>query len=98
MNTVKTIGDVTHGVTSEFQGAVFLNDVRLAYEILDEILHENWFCEDAVCGWTDIVVSEDRYYAAFGEDSVMVQGARLIYTEIEPTADMIKRFESFQQH
>jgi hypothetical protein len=98
MNTVKTIGDVTHGVTSDFQGAIFLNSAYLAYEILDKLLNEGWFPADSVCGWTDIAVNKEKYYAVYGEDSVMVQGARLIYTEIEPTADMIKRFESFQQH
>lgn len=98
MNTVKTIGKVNHSRTSEFQQAVFLNDPSVAYEVLDELLESGWYPENAQSEWTDIAVLDGKYYAAFGEDSVMVQDAKLIYIEVEPTENMIKEFEYFKQY
>ena len=98
MNTVKTIGNVNHSKTSEFQSAVFLNDASVAFEVLNELLEAGWYPENTDCAWTDIAVFEDKYYAAFGEDAVTVSDAELIYVEIEPTPGMVKEFEYYQQY
>lgn len=99
MNTLKTIGNIVHSRTNEFQQAVFLNDASIAYETLDEILGPGgWYPENAQSEWTDIAVLDGKYYAAFGEDSVMAQDAKLIYIEVEPTENMIKEFEYFKQY
>ena len=98
MNTQKTMGNVTHSRTSEFQKAVFLNDASVAYEILDELLQAGWYPNDNTDAWTDIAVLDEKYYAAFGEDSVTASDANLIYVEIEPSAGMIKEFEYFKQY
>lgn len=93
---MKTIGEITHSRTSEFQNAIFLNDPAIAYAILDTHLGPGgWYPENTGCYWTDIAVHEERYYAAYGEDSVMTQDAKMIYIEIEPTAGMKKTFESY---
>lgn len=98
MNTIKTIGNVTHSRTSEFQKAVFINDASVAYEILDELIEGDWYPFDTDCAWTDIAVIDGKYYAAFGEDSVFASDSKLIYVEIEPTRGMIKEFEYFKQY
>jgi hypothetical protein len=68
----KTIGSLTNSRTSEFQGATFLNDASVAYNILDELLGPGgWYPENTTDAWTDIAVLDGKYYAAFGEDSVM---------------------------
>lgn len=95
---MKTIGSITHGSTSEFQQATFLNDSFAAYTILDEELDPGWYPEDPCCAWTDIAVLDGKYYAAFGEDSVMTQDAKLIYIEIEPSASMKKEYEYIKQY
>lgn len=87
MTTVKTIGNITNSRTSEFQQAVFLNDASVAYEILDELLESGWYPQDATTEWTDIAVLDDKYYACFGEDSVMTD-SEIIYIQIEPIASM----------
>lgn len=93
MKTIKTIGSLTYSHTSEFQQAVFLNDPYAAYEVLDERLGPGgWYPENTDRGWTDIAVLEGKYYAAFGEDSVMTQDAKLVYIEIEPTSKMKEEF------
>lgn len=98
MTTIKTIGNVTHSRTSEFQKAVFINDASAAYEVLDELLEAGWYPENAQAEWTDIAVLDGKYYAAFGEDAVTASDAKLIYVEIEPTSGMVKEFEYFQQY
>ena len=95
---MKTIGNITQSTTSEFQQALFLNDPSTAYEILDELLESNWYPEDAETEWTDIVVMDGKYYAAFGCDAVTVSDANLIYIEIEPTELMIKEYQYFQSY
>lgn len=88
---MKTIGNLTHSWTSEFQKANFLNDSSVAYSVLDGLLGPGgWYPENSTDAWTDIAVMDGKYYAAFGEDSVMASDARLIYVEIEPTESMRK--------
>ena len=98
MNTLKTIGNINHGRTSEFQKAIFLNDASVAYDVLDELLETGWYPENNMDAWTDIAVLDEKYYAAFGEDAVTVSDAKLIYVEIKPTAGMISEFEYFKQY
>lgn len=96
---MKTIGNSTHTRTSEFQKATFLNDSSIAYDILDSLLGPGgWYPEDTDTAWTDIAVLDGKYYAAFGEDSVMTEDAKLIYVEIEPTKGMIENFEYFSKY
>lgn len=95
---MKTIGKITHGQTNEFQGATFLNDASIAYEILDELLNAGWYPENADTEWTDIAVLDDRYYACFGEDAVTAQSANIIYVEIVPTQSMIDNYNYFRQY
>src|SRR5690606_26407761 len=99
METIKTIGSLTYSHTGEFQQAVFLNDPYTAFEVLDELLAGcwyPWYPENTNC-WTDIAVLEGKYYAAFGEDSVMTQDAKLVYIEIEPTSKMEEEFNYIKQ-
>lgn len=95
---MKTIGTLTHSTTSEFHGAKFLNDSSTAYYILDNILVTGWYPLITDCAWTDIAVVDGKYYAAFGEDSVMTNDSELIYIEIKPTKLMIKEYEYFKQY
>lgn len=97
MATLKTIGSINNSMTSEFQQAVFLNDAAIAYETLDELLDAGWYPENAQSEWTDISVLDGKYYACFGEDSVMANDAKLIYVEIVPTENMKKELEYFKQ-
>ena len=97
--TVKTIGQLTHSYTSEFQGAKFLSDYSAeAYEILDTLLEEGWYPENTDCTWTAIAVLDGKYYAAFGEDSVTTQSAKLIYVEIDPTEGIKKEYEYIEDN
>lgn len=98
MSTIKTIGNVTHSRTSEFQKAFFLNDAAIAYEVLDSVLDSGWYPENTTDAWTDIAIIDDKYYAAFGEDAVTVQDAALIYIQIEPTPLMVKENEYFKRY
>jgi hypothetical protein len=76
-----------------------LNDPSVAYEILDSLLGPGgWYPENTDCAWTDIAVLDEKYYAAFGEDSVMTSDAKMIYIEIEPTASMVEEYEYFKQY
>ena len=93
---MKTIGNLTHGKTSYFQKATFLNDPSVGYEILNELLPDNWYPEDEPEAWTDICVFDGKYYACFGENDVFASDAKLIYVEIEPTESMIDEFNYYQ--
>lgn len=98
MTHLKTVGNITYGNTNKFQQAIFLNDPSIAYELLDTLLSPGWYPENAQSEWTDIAVLDGKYYATFGEDSVMTNNAQLIYIEIEPTENMKKDFEYFKQY
>jgi hypothetical protein len=93
-----TIGAITTGTTSEFQKATFINDHSLAYEALGSVLDSGWYPENAQTEWTDIAVLDEKYYAVFGEDSVMASDSKAIYIEVEPTASMIKEYEYLKQY
>lgn len=97
---MKTIGNLTTGTTSDFnfQKTCILNESGLAYNILDELMPEGWYPENAETEWTDILVLDGKYYAAFGEDSLTVNNAKVVYIEIEPSENMIKEYEYFKQY
>lgn len=95
-NSIKTIGNVRESRTSNFRGAYALNEPSIAYEILTD-LEAIEYPEDAETEWTDVLFHDEKYYAAFGEDSLM-SDCRLVYVEIEPTASMIKTVEYNKQY
>lgn len=81
--TIKTVGGVVTGFTDEFQDGVALNQPALAYEILDTVLDEGWYPEDACTEWVDIIVVDGHYYAIFGDDALTCSQTELTYIEID---------------
>jgi hypothetical protein len=93
MTSLKTIGNVTTSA-SNFSGAVTLNESVLAYETLKTVLGDDFYPENAVAEWTDIMVDEDGYFAVFGEDSLTAD-TQVKFIEVEPTNDLVKKYEYF---
>jgi len=94
MTILKTIGNVTTTSASSFSGAVTLNESALAYETLKTVLGDDFYPENAVAEWTDIMVDEDGYFAVFGEDSLTTD-TQVKFIKVEPNSDLVKKYEYF---
>lgn len=91
MTTLTIIGNVTNSRTSYFQNAIVLNEESLAYEVLQSVLGNDFYPENADTEWTDILVKDGKYFACFGEDSLMTDTS-LTYVQVEPTKSMIDAY------
>lgn len=83
---MKTISELSYGMPSFFRKCVGLNASETAYKILVRLTNDVYFpSENTPTAWVDIVVKENRYYAAYAQENHPVWPDLCIYIEIEPT-------------